>query len=82
VSRLVLKDEIVSPLAGTIQQICFRTGDRVQEGTAIFTLVSEQGERVEVISRVSGTVGEMEVEQGEAVIAGMILTVVYMDDIS
>lgn len=78
-SRLVLKDEIIAPLAGTIQQISYQTGECVREGETLFVLVSKEGETVQVISRVSGTVGELEVEQGEDAIAGMILTVVYMD---
>lgn len=78
-SRLVLKDEIIAPWAGTIQQISCQTGEYVQEGERLFVLVSKEGETVPVISRVNGKVGELEVEQGEDVIAGMILTVVYMD---
>lgn len=78
-SRLVLKDEIIAPLAGTIQQISCQTGEYVQEGETLFVLVSKEGETVPVISRVSGKVGELEVEQGEDVIEGMILTVVYME---
>lgn len=78
-NRLVLKDEIIAPSAGTIQQIVCQSGECVQEGQPLFILVSEKSETVTVISRVSGTVGELEVEQGEDVIAGMILTVVYME---
>ncbi|RNB85380.1 biotin/lipoyl-binding protein [Brevibacillus nitrificans] len=67
-----LKYDVISPFAGTIKRIRFQAGDRVEEGEVIFTLVGP-GKTVDILSPVTGHAVGVEVEQGEVVIAGMIL---------
>lgn len=76
-SRLGLKYDIVSPFAGKIERIRFRPGDRVEEGEVIFTLTGS-GKSVDILSPVTGCADSVDVEQGELVIAGMILAVIKM----
>lgn len=71
-SRLALKYDIISPFAGTIERICFQSGDRVEEGEVILTLVGV-GKTVDILAPVTGHADGVEVGQGEVVIAGMIL---------
>ncbi|MED4587061.1 hypothetical protein [Brevibacillus choshinensis] len=69
---MALKYDVISPFAGTIERIRFQAGDRVEEGEVIFTLVGG-GKTVDILSPVTGHADGVEVEQGEVVIAGMIL---------
>lgn len=71
-SRLGLKYDVISPFAGTIERIRFQAGDKVEEGEVIFTLVGS-GRTVDILAPVTGHAVGVEVEQGEVVIAGMIL---------
>ncbi|QRG66483.1 biotin/lipoyl-binding protein [Brevibacillus choshinensis] len=70
-----LKYDVISPFAGTIERIRFQAGDRVEEGEVIFTLVGS-GRTVDILSPVTGYANGVEVEQGEKVIAGMILAAI------
>ncbi|WNC14906.1 biotin/lipoyl-containing protein [Brevibacillus brevis] len=76
---MALKYDVVSPIAGTITRIRFLPGGRVEEGEVLFTL-DQAGKSVDILSPVSGYADGLEVEQGEVVIAGMILAAIrYID---
>lgn len=72
-----LKYDVVSPFAGMIERIRFQAGDRVEEGEVIFTLAGS-GQTVDILSPVTGYADAVEVEQGEMVIAGMILAAIRL----
>lgn len=76
-SRLALKYDVISPFAGTIACIRFQAGERVEEGEVIFTLDGD-GKSVDILSPVTGYAEGVEVEQGEVVIAGMILAAIRL----
>lgn len=78
-SRLGLKYDVISPFAGTIERIRFQAGDRLEEGEVIFTLAGSN-KTVDILSPVSGYAAGVEVEQGEVVIAGMILAAITLED--
>ncbi|WP_164553365.1 acetyl-CoA carboxylase biotin carboxyl carrier protein subunit [Brevibacillus marinus] len=75
-----VKFEVVSPFAGTVGRICFRAGEKVEEGDVIVTL-THNGITHDILSPVSGYTDSVEVEGGDQVIAGMILaTIIQSND--
>ena len=75
-----LKYDVISPFAGTIERTWFQSGDRVEEGE-IFCTLTVTGKRIDILSPVTGYVDVMEIEQGELVIAGMILASIVLSDV-
>ncbi|MGG4494936.1 biotin/lipoyl-containing protein [Brevibacillus reuszeri] len=72
-----LKYDVISPFAGAIERILFRTGERVHEGEVIFTLVDGQ-KSIDILAPVSGIIDAVEVERGDLVIASMILASIML----
>jgi pyruvate/2-oxoglutarate dehydrogenase complex dihydrolipoamide acyltransferase (E2) component len=80
VRRLGLRFDVVTPFAGIIDKILFQLGNRVEEGDAIFTLKSN-GVTHNILAPITGYPDTVEVDQGDVVIPGMILTsIVETDD--
>jgi multidrug efflux pump subunit AcrA (membrane-fusion protein) len=79
VRRLGLKFDVVSPFAGTVRQIRFQAGDRVEEGDVIFSLAGN-GVTYDILSPVTGYTDSIEVDQGDFVIPGMILAAVVQKE--
>ncbi|MGG1663289.1 biotin/lipoyl-containing protein [Brevibacillus sp. NRS-1366] len=74
-----LKYDVISPFVGTIERILFRSGDRVQEGESLFTLVDGR-KSIDIFSPVTGYVDAVEVEKGDHVIEGMILASIVLSN--
>lgn len=74
-----LRYDVISPFVGTIERILFHTGDRVQEGEILFTLVDGR-KSIDIFSPVTGYVDAVEVDKGDHVIAGMILASIILSN--
>ncbi len=75
-----LKYDVISPFEGTIERTWFQSGDWVEEGE-VFCTLTVTGKRIDILSPVTGYVNEIEIEQGELVIVGMILASIMMSDV-
>ncbi|MET3290743.1 hypothetical protein EDM56_07130 [Brevibacillus fluminis] len=70
-----LRFDVVAPRDGSIERVMLREGEKIEEGTPIFSLQSN-GVNCEILAPVTGITESLEVEQGDITISGMILAVI------
>ena len=68
------KEQIASPLAGTVWKIQAKAGDAVEEGAVLIILESMKME-IPVLAETGGTVAEIKVTEGDVVQEGDVLVV-------
>ncbi|MGD8189897.1 biotin/lipoyl-binding protein [Brevibacillus ginsengisoli] len=68
----MLKFDVITPFAGTVEQIFFRQGERVEEGDKLFTIKGKDNV-YDIQSPITGFTDQIEVSHGDQVICGTIL---------
>lgn len=70
-----LRFEVIAPRDGSIERVMLQKGERIEEGTPIFSLQSN-GVMCDILAPVTGITESLDVEQGDITISGMILAVI------
>lgn len=66
---------MITPFDGQIENVMYEIGELVEEGAPLFSL-NVNGVTYFILSPISGYPASQEVEQGDTVIAGMILAAI------
>ncbi|MFT4415277.1 hypothetical protein ACLM5H_15555 [Fredinandcohnia humi] len=72
---------VTSPYHGVIKEIVIKENTRICEWEPLFIIQTESGEHKAVVVGISGSVQSIEVQEGDEVIPGMVLTYLKDDSI-
>lgn len=67
-----------SPCYGTIEKISIKNAMRIYEWETLFVIRTEEGHKELIQMGVSGEISSLEVQEGDAIIPGMVLA--YMKE--